>query len=142
MDKRRIEWILVATDGSERSLEAARYAAELAQRLKVRATLVHVVPIPGPQTERSRINPEDETDVEKALFEGAQVILDRTREPFDQVAISVEGLIRRGEPDEAIAKLAREEGYDLIVVAGHEADGADTSEAIVRASPCPVLVVK
>lgn len=154
MVRYRIERILVATDGSEESMEAARYAAELVRRLNVRATLIHVVPTPGiPVTPSipigaTPLHPEDNVEIEKAMWEGAQVILDRSRVPFDQAGVSVEGVIRRGEAADEILKLLQEEDFDLIVMSSHGAGDAEravlgsTSDAVVRAAPCPVLVVR
>lgn len=148
MDRYRLNRILVAADGSEESMDAARYAAELVRRLNVSATLLHVAPTPTISLEAARSHSENIVEIEKTMWESAQVILDRCREPFDQAGVSVEGVIRRGEAAEEILKLAQEEDYDLIVVASRGVGSAErtflgsTSDTVVRSAPCPVLVVR
>lgn len=155
MAKVTIDRMLVATDGSRESIEAARYAAELARELKPRVTLIHVIPSPTiPVTAEtlpagtSSLTPEDEIVIERTLWEGAQAILERSRRPFDEVGLQAEGLIAIGEAAEEIIDIARRERYDLVVVASRGAGGAtrailgSTSDAVVKGAPCPVLVVR
>ncbi len=156
MARESIELILIATDGSEGSLEAARHAAQLARALKARTLLLHVVPEESISLGTTLIPPAtaplkegDEVSFERILLDGAQAILDRTRKPFDKLGVSVEGLIREGEAADGILAAAREEDVDLVVVGshGHGAGAArallgSTTERVVRESPCPVLVVR
>ena len=56
----------------------------------------------------------------------------------------------RGSEDiaEAIARVAREQGVDIVVVASKRADGirglllGSTAQELLSRSPCPVLVVR
>jgi nucleotide-binding universal stress UspA family protein len=53
-----------------------------------------------------------------------------------------------GEPAEAVVRLAKDEGVDLIVMGTHGRSGisrllmGSVAEAIVRRAPCPVLTYK
>lgn len=140
--------MLVATDGSEDSLDAARYAASLARPLRARVTLLHVIPRETIPLAITGLRPEDMVEIERAMWDGGQAILDSARVPFDQLAVRVEGLLRRGDAAEEIVRVAREEEIDLIVVASQGSGGAErailgsTSDAVVRGAPCPVLVAR
>lgn len=144
----KLDRILVATDGSPESLEAARYAAVLARGVKPKVTVVHVIPNPSVPQGTSSMRPEDEVIVEKILWDGAQGILDRTMQPFRDAGLRVEGLVTSGDPAEQLILLAGREDFDLIVVASRGEGGAErailgsTSAAVVREAPCPVLVVR
>lgn len=148
MVKGKIDRVLVATDGSEDAMEAARYAAALLRSLRPRITLLHVIPEPVIPPGDIEMRPRDLVEIEKAMLEGAQAILDRSRQPFDEAGLPVEGLIREGDAAEQILQVVREEEMDLVVVGSHGAGRAErailgsTSDALVRAAPCPVLVVR
>jgi len=57
-------------------------------------------------------------------------------------------MVVHGEAAAEIVRVAREREVDLIVIASHGRTGlgrilfGSTAEAVVRHSPCPVLVVK
>jgi len=63
-------------------------------------------------------------------------------------AVPCEHLLATGDPSSAIAKLAAEEGADLIVMGTHGRTGltrllmGSVAEAVVRRAPCPVLTYK
>jgi len=148
MGRHKIEMILVVADGSEQSVKAARYAAELARSIQPRITVVHVVPAPVVPQDVGQLGAEGELDAEKAAWESAEAVLDGASQPFDEVGMAVERIIRRGDVASEVLSLAREEEFDLIVVAGREggrakkAVGASATDAVVRAAPCPVLVYR
>ncbi|MGE5620818.1 MAG: universal stress protein [Sphingomonadaceae bacterium] len=153
MAKSRIDKVLVAVDGSAESLEAAKYAAELVRALNPKVAVMHVVPNPdipvsASPVGTSTLGPDDEVAIERALWDGAQAILDRNMEPFRQAGVQVEGVMASGDPAREIVDFARKGRYDLLVV-GSRGEGAverallgSTSDAVVRESPCPVLVVR
>jgi nucleotide-binding universal stress UspA family protein len=143
-----ISTVLVATDGSKESVEAARYAAELLRLLKPRVVLLHVAPNPDLPSGTSVLTGDQEVGLQKVVWEGSVAILDRAREPFDRAGVPVEGLVRRGDPATEILALAKKERADLIVVAWRGAGGAErmilgsTSAGVLRSAHCPVLVVR
>ena len=148
MVRGKIDRVLVATDGSQEAMEAARYAAALLKPLRPRITLLHVMPEPAIPPGDIEMRPRDLVEIEKTMLEGAQGILDRSRRPFDEAGLPVEGLIREGDAAEQIIQVIREEEMDLVVVGSHGAGRAErtilgsTSDALVRSAPCPVLVVR
>lgn len=152
METDRIERVLVATDGSKDSMEAARYAARLAA-LGTRITVVHVAPpadFPLGTTQLGMAvpepGPEDDVSVVRTVWEGSQAIVDAAMGMFDRSGLTVEGMVQEGEAAEEILKLAEESGFDLIVIGRRGADESEdsmgsTATEVVRSAVCPVLVV-
>ena len=133
----KIHRILVATDGSNASVAAARYAARLLGTLKPRVTLLHVVPNESIPIGTTQFGPRAEVEIERTLWEGAQGILDLTRKPFDELSIPLEVTIRRGEAAEEIVAAARRGRADLVVLGTR----GGTTDAVMERSGRPVLVV-
>jgi universal stress protein A len=61
--------------------------------------------------------------------------------------IKARGRMAFGVVEEEVCRLAEQEGFDLIVIGNHSRKGLDrfvnssVSAALIRASPCPVLVL-
>jgi nucleotide-binding universal stress UspA family protein len=141
--------VLVATDGSEVALEAARRAREIA-RPDAEIVLVAAAPmtddtgaggIEGPD-----ITPE-ELEVQQAeIHLGAETALTMTAAELNLVG-STQYVID-GEPGEALCELADDIHADLLVVGSHKhgvltrAFMGSVSEYVVHHAPCPVLVVR
>lgn len=155
MSDGRIRQVLVATDGSECSMEAARYAASILSGMLPMVVIIHVAPndpFPTGTTRLAIETPEpaaeDEVDIARAMWEGTQAVIDQARLPFDSMGASVEGAIRQGDPADQILDFAGDEDFDLIVLGSRgmgepESEGLGrTSSAVVRRAPCPVLVVR
>lgn len=140
-----IQHILVSTDFSEASDRALATAVELAQALRARVTLLHVVVLPI-------VNIPDLTYVPSA--EEANEILESDRRRVDAEArrystsnIEISTELRTGNIVEVTIAFARERGCDLLVVGSHgrSAFGAailgSPARDLLRASPIPVLTV-
>ena len=142
--------IIVATDGSEDSLKAARMAGRMAKDLGARVTLVHVttpvsptVGIPG-----LGVATIDLTSVEEHYWDVAQAILDLTERAFvEEAGAAPERMVLTGRPSTAICNYAGEKGADLVVV-GSAGSGVEelfmgsTADNVCHQAPCPVLVVR
>lgn len=161
--------LLVPTDFSEPANGALRYAIEEAALHGARVTLLHVLPTasltdvhylsgdpaPGPGGSFDlmaggrvvgrplRSEPEavrrDHSD--EALTRLQDLIANAFDGPWDaEVAM--------GHPAEAIVRIARERGVDLIVMSTHGRTGlkhvlmGSVAEKVVRLAPCPVLTIK
>ncbi len=145
--------ILVATDGSSDSLEAASYAAKLAAGTKASVTVVHIAPAADFPLGTTQLGgdvpepgPEDDVSIVKAVWEGAQAVVGGTIAAFDQTGVAVEGLVQEGDAVEEILRLIDENGYELVVLGRRGADRSDeplgsTATAIAREARCPVLLV-
>jgi len=141
-----IKKILTPTDFSPASKKALEYALHFAGEAHSEITLLHILesvvpltfegitmPAPAPETESS--------EVEKSLK--ALVASVRGRG-----IASVRTMFRRGIASHEIVEAAKELDVDLIVMATHGYTGwkhfaiGSTAERVVRAAPCPVLVVR
>lgn len=147
------ETILVPTDGSPQSKEAADHAIEIARQF---GSTVHALSVLDDRStgrmsqainELSHDAPERqemERRREEAGAELADEITDRARE----AGLDVEGVVRSGDPAEVITDYAREESMDLIVMGarGRSAVGkfllGDVAGKVARHATTPVLLVR
>lgn len=134
-----------AVDFSEASRAGLESAAGLAARLGAELFVIHVseeraAPSPAPLL----APPPVSTRVEE---HGAQLeawVLEAER----LGAAAVRSALLHGRPAAAIVRLAAEERLDLLVVGTHGHGGlrhlvvGSVTEELVRAAPCPVLVVR
>lgn len=136
--------ILVAIDGSDPSLKAARMAADIALRFGAQLTLVHVVP--------KLLLPPDVygltlAEVEKEHRAYAEGLLAKAVSFLAEPGVDTNSTILYGSPAESIAEEAAVPDVGLVVV-GSRGHGAvarmflgSVSDRIVHISPKPVLVV-
>ncbi|HWC04295.1 MAG TPA: universal stress protein [Methylomirabilota bacterium] len=135
--------ILVAVDGSDRSLDAVRFAARLASALSAELNIMTVYHAPSDALGE----PNYSRALEEALAE-AQRILEEAR----RVALNAGGPEPKvewlaGQPAETIVETARAGDYDLVVVGtlGRGRLGAallgSVSSAVAAHAGRPVLVV-
>ena len=142
--------ILLATDGSEEAVRAARMAVGFAEKLDSEPHIVHVAPFPKAYEVPETIIHDPE------FYERAREIAEcEARERLDEEAIKVGSMgeiagahARIGHPAAEIVRLAEEIGAGLIVV-GARGRGAmrraimgSVSDSVVRRAHCPVLVVR
>ncbi|UCC44991.1 MAG: universal stress protein [Candidatus Zixiibacteriota bacterium] len=130
--------ILLASDLTDKSRAAERTACALAERLKVKLVILHVIP-------------------ERASF-GMSTTLPELSDPErlnrklqaigEQDAPDAVRLLRNGLQAETIVNVAETEAVDLIIVGTQGRTGisravlGSVAEAVVRQSTCPVMVVK
>ncbi|HWG85839.1 MAG TPA: universal stress protein, partial [Deinococcales bacterium] len=123
---RTLQRIVVAVDGSEPSLLAARHAVGLARSLGAALTLLHVVPeAPLPLDVMGVYVDAAEESVGRARQAG-QELLDGTLARFPNL-VATTRLIDAGgsRVGDAIARAAAEDGADLIVLGTHGRSGLD-----------------
>jgi universal stress protein A len=140
-----IKKILVPSDFSAASSNAFRYALRLAQKFGSNLLLIHVLepalaPVYTALAEGSPLCEEDFAAAGRNLGEWA-----------DSAAASgtkAKLTLRVGLPAHEIVETAKDRDVDLIVIATHGHTGwkhfciGSTAERVVRAAPCPVLVVR
>lgn len=133
-----------AVDFSEASRTALESAAELAARLRAELLVIHVSEErPAPGAGAIFAPPPASTSVEK---HGPQ--LETWVREAERLGATARSALIHGRPAEAIAQLASEERVDLLVVASHGRGAlrrlvlGSVTEELVRAAPCPVLVVR
>lgn len=135
--------ILVATDFSDASLNAARYAAVLSRKTGADLTLLHVFMLPTPVGEMpyvmvsaEEIQAENERQMAK-IAAGLESIAGR----------KIKTLVNIGMPADEVIYQAGELNADLVVAGMRGANSAldkfigSTTAAIIRKSKLPVLVV-
>lgn len=146
--------ILIATDGSEQSLDAARYLRTLLgaaplERVSVIAVIrpLAAVPFASDFGEEAYAVRQD-ASVGYSFQQAAQEAVERIAREFRSTVPQVDILLRSGEPAEQIVRAAGELKADLLVVGGR---GKGAMEAILLGSvayrvlhhaPCPVLVTR
>lgn len=132
--------LVIATDFSERSLQALPYAVSLAKVFSANLKVVYAHDsfpslVAGTGT--------DHLSRDEALESLNKVVNERIPED-----VKAEAVVLEGSPVRAIIKYAKEQNADLIVMATHgrtrfaHAILGSTAEAVVRKAPCPVLTLK
>jgi nucleotide-binding universal stress UspA family protein len=143
--------ILLATDGSESSIHAARILGDLvACQPEAQVTVLHVAHVPRSYfiTDENGMKVTPEVPVDIMIRRSAEPILRKTLSalglPDERVATEVQV----GEPAEEIVDLARLEGYELIVLGSRglnqvkELLVGSVSHRVLHTAPCPVLVAR
>ncbi|MBD3674575.1 MAG: universal stress protein [Planctomycetaceae bacterium] len=142
-----IRKILVPTDFSDFSVNAANYAIELAKKFDAEVTLLYVLqdavalfPEPG-------VTFPAPGNYLQELQESAKKSLERLCESLpEEITINTE--LRNGPPFVEILRCAREGDYDMIVLGTHGRSGlahvllGSVAEKVVRKAECPVLTVR
>jgi nucleotide-binding universal stress UspA family protein len=141
--------ILVPTDGSKLSGEAAAEAVKLASLLGARLTALHVAPeIPPIELEGwARRDERFIEHLEKTFEKRSRAYLARVKDLADEAGVRCEvHYLHAASPASEIVIVATERGCDLIVMGSHgmgaDADpllGSVTAKVLARGS-VPVLV--
>jgi nucleotide-binding universal stress UspA family protein len=142
----RLKKILAPIDFSPASKNALKYAVRFAEEFGGELTLLYVLE-PAPTTSYMVIPGAT------AFFEGDFATAEKNLRSL--IASVRNGKIERphwkvrtGVPSHEIVEAAKEMDVDLIIVATHGYTGwkhfciGSTAERVVRAAPCPVLVVR
>lgn len=140
--------ILCPIDFTEVSRRSLVKAVELAQKDKARLVVVHVVaetpwmvpPVPTMPVDMGRYQEE--------LLKSARSKLSDMVNDNVPGELECKQVLETGSPGQEIVKLAKDSGVDLIVMASREDSALDrflfgsVAEKVIRASTCPVLVLK
>ncbi|HET9587145.1 MAG TPA: universal stress protein [Anaerolineales bacterium] len=138
------ENLLLAVDGSEHALRAARVAASLAQAMNSQTLRIVVAydPIPpylGEPYLQNAIN---------ARLDEAQEVLKKAVQTVGNVPAEIQTEHLEGDAAEAILRAAETHGSDVIVM-GSRGLGrltglllGSTSQKVVSHASCPVLIVR
>lgn len=135
--------VLCPLDYSPASLQALGLALEVARQAKGRVTVVHACEV------------ADEPRLHAYLGEVRRQALDIARDRLHALLADdpgssgdVEQIVALGRPGREILKIARRQGSDVIVM-GAQGRGrvglalvGSTTQDVIRAAPCPVLVVR
>ncbi|MDI6828167.1 MAG: universal stress protein [Armatimonadota bacterium] len=147
---RLIQKILVATDGSEPSLKAAQFAAEIAKCHKAEVTIIYAAEAIS-VTEFARMAFPLSEPLSKNIHETGMLIIERAKKPFLEADIDVRSKIIEGYAADVILEEAKSGNYDLIAMGSRGASGAlrrvflgvgSVAERVLGSAPCPVLVAR
>ena len=138
------EKILLAVDGSEHSLRAAREAGELARAMKseilrIVVAFEHIPAYLGEPNRQHAIT---------ARMRQAQEILDEAQEAAGKIPGEIHSELIEGSAAEAIIKVAVTRGSTVIVMGSRglstmaELVLGSTTHKVVSHAPCPVLIVR
>ena len=147
--------VLVATDGSEQSLKAARYLRDLFGTAPEKISVIAVVrplaavPFASDFGEEKHAAQQAEMDPTGYSFqEAAREAVKRVAAELSGTDAQVDTMVRGGDPADQIVRAADELEADLVVIGGR---GKGAMQAIVLGSvayrvlhhaPCPVLVTR
>jgi len=144
--------ILLATDGSEGALKAARAAAEIAGRFGSSVTLLSVGQIPVinlfnyyPSMIEPEVLPEN---IEKRIIEHAQTALRETSKVFEEAQIPFDTRFELGHPADTICEISGTGKYDLIIMGSRGLSGlkglliGSVSTRVIHQCHCPILLIK
>ncbi len=135
--------IVCAIEESETARQAAVVARDLAERLRLRLLLVHVVP--GGAASDGQTSEETAQRRERERKRGEGLLLDVVVE--EHLGRDAERRVAFGDPAESVAEIALAEAAEFIVV-GSRGRGplksallGSVSAALAASAPCPVIVV-
>jgi nucleotide-binding universal stress UspA family protein len=137
--------ILVPSDFSSASDNAFKYALHFGQHFGAQLHVIHVVePVLSPQFAGV---PDAPAFFNKELA-AAEENLRAWAESSGAAGIGAKLVLRNGFPAHEIVEAAKDLAVDLVIIATQGLTGwkhfciGSTAERVVRAAPCPVLVVR
>lgn len=146
----KVENILVPTDCSELSQEAAKYAIEFAQQYKASLTILLVTPTEplAVLNDYGYFSPELHQKLVEESTKRAEAELANFWDSIATTNVEVKLVNAKGDPFTEIIRYAKEHEIDLIIMGTHGHTGikhvlmGSVTEKVVRYSPHPVLTVK
>jgi len=145
---RRIRRILHASDFSPASRPAFRKAVELAKSERATLLVLHVLNLVPPFIGEGYMPPKVWDEIMEGQRRAAKTQLDRRVAVARRAGAHVKGLLVFGSPYHDIARAARRQRADLLVMGTHGRTGltkallGSVAERALRTSPCPVLTVR
>ncbi|MFB3765379.1 MAG: universal stress protein [Methanotrichaceae archaeon] len=139
--------ILVATDGSDKSKNAAQDAIELAKSLGASVVALYVVNEVVIASAVRQLG-ADRKDVEGKLSATGQKAVDSIKKMGDDASVAVDTIVRIGVPANDIIDVSGAEKVDLIVMGSHGESGAaklligSVVQKVLYWATIPVLVVR
>jgi nucleotide-binding universal stress UspA family protein len=145
----RVNNILVATDFSEGSREAVRYAHDLARTLGATLHVTHVLENPFAPGAFMGMYALPAPDYFVDLERQAQARLEASLSAADKQLVPIVMTVRTGVPaDEILARAGETPKIDLILMSTHGRGGVarlvmgSVADKVLRGAPCPVLTMR
>jgi len=140
--------LLLATDGSPFSLEAARSVARRPWPAGTRVRVVSVAQPVRPLANPWAIPSRDEARLNRATRRAAQDAVKTARGLIEGAPLALSSAVLTGDPRSRLIEACRDWQADLVVVGSHGRHGLDrlllgsVSEAIAAHAPCSVEVIR
>ncbi len=144
--------ILIATDGSDFSMEAARKMSSMVETEDVKEILVLYVVEPIAPSAPFGVSDSYYIEAQNAMRTAGEADVEKTKEvieeAFKPAVVRIQTKVVNGRPKQAIIDEASEWKADLIVAGSHgrgfwgRAFLGSVSSAIVKHAPCSVLVIR
>jgi nucleotide-binding universal stress UspA family protein len=144
----RIRRILHPTDFSRASTPAFKRAVEMAKANRSELVVAHVLVPAMPIMGDGYVSPQVYEDMDAAARSAAQKQLRKLVDRAKQAGVRVKGLLLDGVAHERIARAARAQKADLVVIGTHGRTGfaklflGSVASRVLAVSPCPVLTVR
>lgn len=144
----RIRRILHPTDFSRASTPAFKRAVEMAKANRSELVVAHVLVPSMPIMGDGYVSPQVYEDLDAAARSAAQKQLRKLIGKAKQAGVRVKGLLLDGVAHERIARAARSQKADLVVIGTHGRTGfaklflGSVASRVLAVSPCPVLTVR
>ena len=142
-----IRRILVVSRMSKQCRKAVHYGVSMAQKFGAKLYVIHVVHDPLMFGAWNLPKPSLEEDYKKEM-EDAKKDLDVIIAAEKNKGLTIEEIIREGEPTREILDTVKKEKIDLIITLAHEEWRLEhflfgrSTEEIIRKMPCSVFLVK
>jgi len=139
----QLKRILIATDFSDASRNAVRYAAAITRHYGARLYVVHVLSSIGYRM----VGPDAVMEAAECAVHDLRKLWNKLGVNSDSSAIELAFIVRQGEVCAVLADLIQKEHIDLVVVGTRGLMGlskvalGSVAEAIFRTASCPVLTV-
>ncbi|MGB3221896.1 MAG: universal stress protein [Desulforhopalus sp.] len=140
----KIEKILLPYDGSEYSVNAAKYTLDLAKLVNAHVTIVNCYEWRGYMPEVPELLVKD---LQSNMKKEAEAVLLRAEGIFENQGVDYKLETLPGSPGYVLSNLAKSKQYDLIIMGSHghsEIGGlflGSVTHKVLNTIYCPVLVV-
>jgi nucleotide-binding universal stress UspA family protein len=140
--------ILIATDGSKTSMQAADIAVSIGKSAGAVVTAVYVVDVHRlAQLPGYAAMPGIKDNLMELMFKEGSEALEEIGDKARDAGVAYERALAEGDPGEELIKLCRDSGFDLIVLGTMGKSGltkfllGSVAEKVVRHANISVLVV-
>jgi nucleotide-binding universal stress UspA family protein len=130
--------IVVGVNGSEEAARALRWSARLAEQNGGRIVAVRAVSRVGIwELAAFQVNPDPVVRGYEEQLRG------RWTAPLRRLGVGYTTRLERGEPADALARVATAEDADLLVIGARHRDPAhgSTTRRLLKQTPCPLVVI-
>lgn len=140
--------ILCPIDFSEGSLAALEYAINLAEEIDGQLTLLHVTEMPAALTQEPFVSEEELVRIRQTAATDARRKLTNLVPENARAYCTIDTAVVEGRAYREILRRAAEQKAGLIAMGVHGRGALDlllfgsTTHHVIRASPCPVLIVR